>query len=112
MLEKCPDVDFYISPTLSLMNVLHVPDFHRAWVERGLLKPQDLNVNILQSPEWYRADCLPEDIKQQATAKLEEHIAWLAPQDVQPITDVKDAIGYFTKRLGKTGSYHNIYSSK
>ena len=81
MLEVCPGVDFYISPTVSLMNVLHVPDFHRAWVEAGLLAPQDLNVNILQSPDWYRADCLPEDLKAQATAKLLEHIAWLEPQD-------------------------------
>ena len=81
MLEVCPGVDFYISPTVSLMNVLHVPDFHRAWVEAGLLAPQDLNVNILQSPDWYRADCLPEDLKAQATEKLEQHIAWLEPQD-------------------------------
>jgi len=81
MLEKCPEVDFYISPTVSLMNVLHVPDFHRAWVECGLLKAQDLNVNILQSPDWYRADCLPKELKAQATQKLEEHIAWLEPQD-------------------------------
>ena len=38
MLQVCPDVDFYISPTVSLMNVLHVPDFHKDWVEQGLLK--------------------------------------------------------------------------
>jgi hypothetical protein len=81
MLEVCPDVDFYISPTVSLMNVMHVPDFHRDWIERGLLKPQDLNVNVLQSPDWYRVDCLPEYMKQDVTAKLEEHIAWLSPQD-------------------------------
>ena len=52
MLKKCPEVDFYISPTLSLMNVQHVPDFHKDWTERGLLQPQDLNVNVLQSPDW------------------------------------------------------------
>ena len=31
-------------------------------------------------------------------------------RDVKP-TDVRDAIAYFTKRLGKTGSYHMIYSN-
>jgi len=81
MLTTCPNVDFYISPTVSLMNVQHVPDFHRAWINMGLLKPQDLNVNVLQSPDWYRVDCLPADIKQDVTAKLEEHVAWLSPQD-------------------------------
>ena len=29
MMEICPDVDFYISPTLSIMNVWHIPDFHK-----------------------------------------------------------------------------------
>ena len=111
MLEKCPDVDFYISPTVSLMNVLHVPDFHRDWVERGLLKAQDLNVNILQSPDWYRVDCLPEDIKNDVTAKLEAHIAWLEPQDhLQRATNgFKSTIGFMnsqdnTQNLGKFNS--------
>jgi len=81
MLTVCPNVDFYISPTVSIMNVQHVPDFHRAWVSMELLKPQDLNVNVLQSPDWYRVDCLPADMKQDITAKLEEHIEWLSPQD-------------------------------
>lgn len=81
MLTVCPNVDFYISPTVSLMNVQHVPDFHRAWVDMGLLKAQDLNVNVLQSPDWYRVDCLPQDMKQDVTQKIEEHINWLTPKD-------------------------------
>jgi hypothetical protein len=43
MLEVCPRVDFYVSPTLSIMNALHLPDFHRTWVKKGYIKPQDLN---------------------------------------------------------------------
>lgn len=81
MLDKCPDVDFYISPTVSIMNAYHVVDFHRDWVERGFLKPQDLNVNILQSPDWYRIDCLPADMKQEVKEKIQSHIEWLEPQD-------------------------------
>ena len=48
MLRVCPEVDFYISPTLSIMNAWHLPDFHREWVDLGFIRPQDLNVNILQ----------------------------------------------------------------
>jgi MoaA/NifB/PqqE/SkfB family radical SAM enzyme len=33
MLTICPDVDFYISPTLSIMNAWHLPDFHKNWVK-------------------------------------------------------------------------------
>ena len=32
MIKQRPDIDFYISATTSIMNALHVPDFHRSWV--------------------------------------------------------------------------------
>jgi MoaA/NifB/PqqE/SkfB family radical SAM enzyme len=77
MLKVCPDVDFYISPTLSIMNALHLPDFHKEWVERGFIRPQDLNVNILQDPVHYRIDIAPENYKQKLQAVYENHIQWL-----------------------------------
>ena len=84
MLEVCPAVDFYVSPTLSLMNSLHIPDFHREWIDRGFLRPLDLNINILQSPNYYRLDSLTPGLKQEVKAKYEEHIAYIEPDD--PLT--------------------------
>lgn len=81
MLETCPNVDFYISPTLSIMNALHLPDFHRDWVNKGLIKPQDLNVNILQDPSHFRIDIAPAEYKEQINAKYQDHLDWLRPLD-------------------------------
>ena len=81
MLQVCPKVDFYISPTLSIMNAMHLPDFHRNWVSKGFLKPQDLNINILQDPMYYRIDVLPYQYKLNVQEKYLEHIEWLKPQD-------------------------------
>jgi hypothetical protein len=81
MMEMCPRVDFYISPTLSIMNAWHLPDFHRAWVEQGLIRAQDLNVNILQDPLFYRIDIAPKEFKQKLKSKFQEHLKWLCPQD-------------------------------
>lgn len=81
MLVTCPNVDFYISPTLSILNAWHLPDFHRDWVSKGLLKPQDLNVNILQDPAYYRIDIAPLRYKEKLRAKFEEHLEWLRPRD-------------------------------
>ena len=81
MIEKCPNVDFYISPTVSIYNILHITDFHRDWVERGFIKPQDWNINILQGSERDRIDVLPKVYKDRAREKIEEHIQWLAPSD-------------------------------
>lgn len=81
MLQVCPEVDFYISPTLSIMNALHLPDFHKDWVEKGFIRPQDLNVNILQDPVHYRIDIAPMKYKQRLRIKFEEHLEWLRDQD-------------------------------
>jgi organic radical activating enzyme len=81
MLRVCPEVDFYISPTLSIMNARHLPDFHRDWVEKGLIRAQDLNVNILQDPAHFRIDIAPAEYKQTLTALYQSHIQWLDGQD-------------------------------
>ena len=81
MMEICPRVDFYISPTLSIMNALHLPEFHRNWVERGFIRAQDLNVNILQDPAYYRIDIAPPEYKQRIQESFEQHIEWLRPHD-------------------------------
>lgn len=82
MIEQVPHVNFYISATLSAMNILHILDFHKEWVELGLIEPKDFNVNICQSPEWYRIDILPEDFKNNVVIPaFEKHIAWLQPHD-------------------------------
>jgi len=106
MLKVCPNVDFYISPTVSLMNIDHVVDFHKDWINRGFLKPQDLNVNILQSPEWYRADCLPQTLKNNITKKIQEHIEWLSPQDhLQRATNgFKSSLSF----MNNTDNTHNL----
>ena len=82
MIEICPNVDFYISPTLSIMNALHLPDFHKAWVDKKLINPQDLNVNILQDPMHFRIDIASEEYKQQIQQKFEAHLEWLRPLDI------------------------------
>jgi len=81
MIAQCPDTDFYVSSTVSLYNAHHVVDFHREWVERGLIKAQDWNINILQGPDRDRIDVLPKALKDEIRAKILAHIEWLEPQD-------------------------------
>lgn len=81
MLKITPRTDFYVSSTVSIYNVLHIADFHREWVERGLIKAQDWNINILQGPDRDRIDVLPQEYKEQVKEKLLAHIEWLKPQD-------------------------------
>ena len=82
MQAEVPHVDFYISATVSAMNVLHVLELHREWTDLGYIQAKDFNVNLCQSPEWYRIDIFPEEFKRDVIVPAyEQHIAWLQPQD-------------------------------
>jgi organic radical activating enzyme len=96
LMEECPHVDFYISCTLSIMNALHVTDFHRSWVEKGLIKPQDFNINILQDPAHYRIDIATPEYKDSIREKFLRHLEWLEPLDHlnRASTGYKSALNY------------------
>jgi radical SAM protein with 4Fe4S-binding SPASM domain len=82
MMKEVPHVDFYVSSTVSSMNVLHVLDFHKEWTRLGLIRAKDWNINICQGPEWYRIDIFPEEFKQNVIyPAYEKHLEWLEPQD-------------------------------
>jgi len=82
MMQEVPHVDFYISATVSSMNVLHILDFHKEWTELGLIRAKDFNINILQDSQWYRTDIFPQWFKDEViTPAYKKHIAWLEPQD-------------------------------
>ena len=100
MIVEVPHVDFYIAATISAMNVLHILDFHREWVELGLVKPKDFNFNICQSPEWYRIDIFPTKFKEEVLRPAyEKHLAWLEPHDdlQRASNGFKSAINFMTK---------------
>jgi radical SAM protein with 4Fe4S-binding SPASM domain len=81
MLEICPNVDFYVSVTPGLINALHIPDFHKSWVEQDLIQAQDFAVQILYSPAYQSIGHAPDFLKQQIREKYVKHLEWLRPRD-------------------------------
>lgn len=81
MLEVCPNVDFYISATVSIYNAIHITDFHKDWINKGFIKPQDFNINVLNSSVYYRCDVLPQKYKDIASKKIIEMIDYLKDKD-------------------------------
>ena len=88
--RECPHIDFMISPTLSMMNIWNLVNFHRYMVDQEFIEAKDFNLNILQGPQDYRIDMLPADIKQQFKQQFEQHIEWL-----RPIDSIQRAVGGF-----------------
>jgi len=77
MIEKCPDVYFEITPTVSIFNCFNLPDFHKEWVESGLLEVDNIRINILLDPTEMRLQILPDMLKDKLRKRYQEHIDWL-----------------------------------
>ena len=77
MIEQCPHVYFELTPTVSVYNVLNLPDFHQEWIEEGLLQPQNIRINILLDPTYMRLQILPPWIKDKVRKRYDEHITYL-----------------------------------
>ncbi len=73
MSRRCPDVAFSISATLSIFNALHLPDFHREWVEKGYANRDAFALNMLVSPEMYRMQVLLPALKERVLESYRRH---------------------------------------
>jgi len=79
--ERSPEVDFYVSATVSAYNAWHITDFHRNWVDKGYIKPGDWYVNVLLNNPRFRMSVLPQTLRAKIKAKWQKHLRWLEPQD-------------------------------
>lgn len=119
ILRQRPDIDFYISATACILNVLHLPDFHQSWVEQGLIGPENFNIQSLFDPEYLRADSAPEYLKQQIRERYSRHLEWLRPRDNfgRAVTSFESVLKYidcstpfdpklFWENTNKLDAYH------
>lgn len=78
LMEECPNVEFRISFTCSWVNAYNLIDFHKEWIEKGLIKPEHLTVNLLDTPPMYSLKSIPTWKKDKIKKLFLEHIMWLS----------------------------------
>ncbi len=79
MLAACPDVHFFLTPTVSSLNVWHLPDFHQEWFDLGLIGPNEWTTNVLNYPSYLNIQALPFSYKQKVTIKYRQYLdTWTA----------------------------------
>jgi len=76
--EEASHVAVSVCATISALNLLHLPEFHRYMVERELVGINDLHLNILLFPPEYRSQILPAPLKAEARRRIERHLRFLA----------------------------------
>jgi len=56
------------------MNSFNVVDFHKEWVEMGLIEIDDFLINCLLNPSWMRIQTLSKPIKEKLVKHYTNHI--------------------------------------
>lgn len=79
--SRAPEIDFYVSSTVSAYNAWHITDFHRSWVDKGYIRPGDWYVNVLLNNMRFRMSILPPELKEEIKYKWQKHLKWLEPLD-------------------------------
>lgn len=96
MKEICPDTEFKISYTLSWVNSYNLLDFHKEWVHLGLIMPNDISLNILETPPYFCIKFLPNWKKDKIKSLYLDHIEWLKSYSntARIIREFNDAITF------------------
>ena len=78
MLLEAPHIKFEITPTVSVLNVMHLPDFHKEWIEQGLIDtPDAFRFNWLFSPSEFCLKNTTRHYKNKVKQRWNEHKKWL-----------------------------------
>jgi MoaA/NifB/PqqE/SkfB family radical SAM enzyme len=77
-LREYSNIDFTLSPTISMMSAYTVTDMHRYLVENNIIRNIDqIRFNLLHEPSYYSVKILPDSIKKEIQAKIADHIIWI-----------------------------------
>ncbi len=63
MKEQCPHVNFFVTPTVNIMNALHLPDLFWTCLKEGLIEPENFRIYFLLDPYFFSAQLLPPELK-------------------------------------------------
>ncbi len=79
--EKLPHVEFIVSSTINIYNLLHLPDFHKEWVEQKFCSVEDFIPTLLVVPKELSVSILPNKFKAKALEKYKYHMEWILKQN-------------------------------
>lgn len=110
MLRECPEVAFEITPTISLFNIWHFPEFHLEWLEEGLLTTDGIRMNIMTAPASQSINVIPHERRRVLIARWEEYLDRIIRRfDLNPVNYNKTINGYQSViQALKTNEYYNL----
>ena len=103
--DECPEIERHSTCTVSLMNVLHITEFHKYLYENNLISCENFGLNPLFTPPYYRVETLPEELKQVAKEKIHAHILELESMGNKKYAKVISEFEGIIKMLNNPSTY-------
>jgi len=70
--QQCPNVLFGVNVTVSIFNVLDIPDFYRYMVDNKFVRPELMNLYLLFSPQQFNVNNLAPALKAKALQQFQD----------------------------------------
>lgn len=99
LIRSHSNITFKLSPTISVLNVLHLPDLYQEALELNLIEPQDIYINILEFPAHYNIKILPDIEKEKVMDRYFHFFEWCSKKSTPPSIQksFKDVISYMNQ---------------
>ena len=99
------NITFKVSPTISVMNVLHLPDLYQEALSLNLINPLDFYINLLEYPGHYNIQILPLKEKEKVMTRYFHFFDWCKanaiPLSIQK--SFKDILSYMNQTTANNG---------
>ena len=94
LINSVKNVNFIICPTIQVINVFHIFDLVKYFLNNEIVSASKFNFNILTHPPHLNVANLPQHMKNELTSKCDKMIEWLneygIKNNIPPASTIKD----------------------
>ena len=76
--KDLPQAKIKITPTVSSFNILYIGSIHQFFVDENLTLIDEIELNILDRPNFYNIQSLSDALKKEAAKNLNQHLEYLS----------------------------------
>ena len=82
LIDPYPFIKFKIAPTISILNVFHLPELYEECLQLKMIDANDLYINILERPSYYNIQILPNALKLKVVEKYLSYMTQSKPKEI------------------------------
>lgn len=98
-LKTLNNVIFKLAPTISILNLAHLPKLYKTGIEKNLIAPENFYINILERPFYYNIKAFPQQKKKRIEQEFTRFYDWCKKNNVpnSVIDSFKECIAFMNQ---------------